>query len=635
MEKDEMMNYFRRNSFIQIVILFGTAYFALSAENPCQRALRANFLESIQSSIQDLKTRHDLLIEFGFSEEKSGRILNASFIQGDDAIERQNKILGEMRLTEEQRKFIEDNDILQLSVYEYQRLMTRAPISRIHLRPSVTVSYPSKNGILENVIIDRVEGENLYVSSKSKNEKKFMIKKKDAYNPISFGQEIVYDTRVDIPKISEIFDDAYNEKISIRDHNRTIDILDINQLGVRPRVAVNTRLPDFSSPLNEEQTTKLKEDIDEISFLYARYGINELFVEKSNTFLKNLQQAMRRQGVFASLSPQEETLKLTIDGVHPYGNIRARQNLKKTLLHGFQNLTVSPGECCANVSSGFIRYDDFRLEMGPLEALDMLKGNPPDTFNHEFRHLFLHTRKTVSINSLYNHELFAIGTKKLFSDSELYDPTIFKNFYEMYLDMSELYAQAFDIPSMFQLFKRVSEDEKTDAVLDISYRVLSLTLLSDGLYNLTKNMLKNFNDVKVEFLSMSRGPVLANNIALVVSDIDDRGMKIQLQKDIADKVNLYFAALHTSIDFIDPLYAMQWQIKDSELEKVVKAYVKDVLINIKGLSLELIESLMTLDEAVIMRDINSNKELIGIDEKKMSEAIQGMLSILRKEMSPE
>ncbi len=557
-----------------------------STEKPCRRAVdivlskeetaqRAEFLNSVQSPMNDTKTRYDLLIGFGFSEEQSDRIISVSIIQGDDAVIRKNKILNKMKLNAKQRKFIEDNNLLQSNVYEYEHLMTRTSMNRASLRSGTLISYVNENGNLENAFIERIQSNNLYLSSLSANERKLVIKKEEAYHPLLAHQPVIFNTKKGLPHGGIVIDVSNNEGIRIQCVNEKKDIVSMNQLGIRPRKTVDTGPLDFSSPLDEKQARKLQKDLEYLVFLYRKEGGGKAFKEANNAFVTKVQKEMRRQGVFTSLFlGQDEYLKLALYGVHPHGNRIARRYLKKTLLHGIKNLTLSPYDCCfSKTGAFFVPHRESRLEIGPDAALSILRGSDSWPINHEFRHIFLHTRKTLSLRSLYNHTLFAEGTKKLYAETKLVDPKKLEGFYDSLQDMSELYTYSFDISSLFQSFKKASGRKKDAYADNLNTHINYLLILSDNTHNFTKNMLENFDGATIDLTEGYAG----KGVVRVVG-ADERGILISLLKEMNYVLRHHFLALEM-VTNADLKLLREWS---KELSEDVQNSLKPIFIFIEG-----------------------------------------------------
>ena len=149
--------------------------------------------------------------------------------------------------------FLRERGVLSVHPIEYLNFTTLPPANRRYIRPGTIVSRVNTDGYLENVVITRMEDDNVYVRLK-RDATESVISKSEVYQPILVGRQVYYLNPIGIPIRTRI--------ISIRDNGQIFieypinesgrKIINANQLKLRPRREMLTGGQDLSQPITEK-----------------------------------------------------------------------------------------------------------------------------------------------------------------------------------------------------------------------------------------------------------------------------------------------------------------------------------------------------------------------------------------------
>ena len=409
---------------------------------------------SILSDAEKLKILSDLNID----ESKKDMIIRVGIIRD---IQTQNKILRDViGLDHHTIDTLRNKGVLQIHPIEYQKFTTVPPVNPTHIQPRAIISAINKNGYLENVIIEKIEGENIYIRFKEKEGFKVIprkeayqpilkvISRKEAYQPILRERQVYYLDENGIPNRQSIsYIDPHNinqHYLSRLDDKTTQEYSYIDTLDLRPRKEMVTSKEDYSKRITFKSLISLWRHYRKLIRHYKRHGINEDVIKLNNDFLNRLSIEMRKAGIVTRLLPSNINfendnaiydpliMNLSIDGVHENGNRLMRRYLKTAERLNIPSIEISPLIEVKEKSRGRLHRETNTLKLNVNSAIDILsKNNDDETIPHELSHTMFNSKSIAKSGfNIYNTTFEATGETRL-NNYGLYDK---------FLSLSELYT---------------------------------------------------------------------------------------------------------------------------------------------------------------------------------------------------
>ena len=172
-------------------------------------------------------------------------------------------------LSDDTISFLRDRRVLSVHPIEYLNFTTLPPANRSYILPGTVISRVNANGYLENVVITKIEEDNVYVRLKESTAES-VISKNDAYQPILVGKQVYYFNPIGIPIRTRIISVGENGQMTIEypPSENGIKIINADQLKLKPRREMLTGKPDLSEPSTDRVLNSLRRDYSEIERLY-------------------------------------------------------------------------------------------------------------------------------------------------------------------------------------------------------------------------------------------------------------------------------------------------------------------------------------------------------------------------------
>ncbi len=208
----------------------------------------------------------------------------------------------------------------------YKNLTTLPPVKRSFLKKDAIVSRVNDRGHLENVMITKVNNDNVHVVSQihgSSSEE--IVLKDNLYMPILPYRRVI-DPRV-LDQASIAFSVTYIKSINDREGTAILvsskKPLPLNDLELRPRHWTDTSTKDFSVSISNEEASKLEEEYRSLREIYLQEKESKNFVETNNSLITKIQQLLSEQGIVTSFywRPQEQRpyqFKLSLEELYTF-----------------------------------------------------------------------------------------------------------------------------------------------------------------------------------------------------------------------------------------------------------------------------------------------------------------------------
>ncbi len=416
---------------VSLGLLFALPGFA---DNSCQNHSRkvlslvssAKGPEGHFPSYPDFAEKIDLIAELDLSPENKRILAYMGYLpQGHSLDFQQRTLLKKMKLDRRQMAFIKKHRLLEINPLEYQRLTSVAPINPTYVRPGARVSVVFSES-LENATVTEVEGMMVTVQLKRGREqtKNLSILKNQLFWPIAQGREVIYqrhdrDEGFVLRVIQHISED---NQVKFQTRPKEIDsTLSTRQLGLKPRLPVNTGTQDLSRPIGEFAATKLRQDFDEIVDLTKEISQMEsgtLWKDRAieghvgsiNYLTDRLQKEMRRQGISVSsiVTPKHKIKILRVEGVYANGNRPMRRFLRQFERHFGQDVVVSISD---NIHRNVETYHDGKnIALGFQVTLDLLKHRYHPALHHHLRNQAFAAKRAMGQSSVFDISFDTYGS---------------------------------------------------------------------------------------------------------------------------------------------------------------------------------------------------------------------------------
>ncbi len=297
---------------------------------------RLSFQESIDIPDDEYKRR--MLKVFNIDILKVEDVLRIGIIR--DTQKQDEMLRSIIGLDDKTISFLRDRGVLDVHPIEYLNFTTLPPANRANIFPNAVISRTNANGYLENVVITRVEGDNVYVRL-NEDMAESIISKNDAYQPILVGKQVYYFNPIGIPIRTRIISIRENGQIVIEypPNESGTKTVNANRLKLKPRRETLTSQPDLSKPITDEILNSIRRNLFEIEELYKSLSDRSLslinrtivrnnLVRLNSELMRKLSAEMRKQGIITRLvlepvnvfNRRVYLLSLVIDGVHENGN---------------------------------------------------------------------------------------------------------------------------------------------------------------------------------------------------------------------------------------------------------------------------------------------------------------------------
>ena len=512
-------------SFVYIIFL---DIFNVNALPICVQSLINNDLRdglSFQESvgIPDNEYKRRMLQFVNVDKSKIENTLKLGIIRDD---QKQDEMLHNIiGLDDHTIKFLREKKILNVHPIEYLNFATLPPANRRYIRPGAVVSRVNTNGYLENVVITRIEGENVYVRLK-RDATESVISKNEVYQPILVGKQIYYFNPIGIPIRTRIVSIRENGQIFIEypPNNSGVKIVNGDQLKLKPRREILTGQQDISQPIKDKALNILRKYYFEIEELYKSLGNKSLslinknilhnnLAKTNNDLMRQLSVEMQKQGIVTRLvlepvsvfNRKHYLLSLFIDGVHENGNKVMLSYWKKAEIFNVSGIKISLYPFIMDRKS-FTDLPTSEIELDVQVALDILKRERDlvDT-EHEFSHAMLTLGAHVDRPSIYHTQFRAILQKSKTGIYEQFSSDFISNPYNQDLSYQEIYAYISSLVFLSKNFvKNIKNIERTIHIIKI---------LNEGVQNFVNNLLQNF-DINHEIENLNYHYIRKSDISL-------------------------------------------------------------------------------------------------------------------------
>ena len=412
---------------------------------------------------------------------------------------------------------IRSRRILDIHPIEYMKFTTLPSASSVYIHSGAIISRVNKNGYLENVIITRVERQNVYVRLRKSTEES-MISKQSAYQPILVGKQVYYPDPLGIPIRTHITSIKEDGRVSIAYLGNEIKI-ETDQLELKPRIAMSTGKQDLSEPITSEMANDIRRSYLKIERLYSSPHDRNISAFKSiilrrdiirlnNDLMRRLSVEMYRQGIVTRLELEpmdilenrtDYVLRLLIDGIHENGNEVMRSYLERAEEFNVPSIKVSLFPFTIGIRiTGSTNLIINEIELNIIFALNILKKEEDLDIGHELTHAMITSDVYANKSSIYHTQFIAMPQK---AKIDLYDNPSNNSVPQPYsqdLNYQEIYAQISDLIFLSrEPFKNLRE------IVD---KINTIKMINRNTQQFVDNLLQNFDinhkieDIKYHYI---------------------------------------------------------------------------------------------------------------------------------------
>lgn len=168
------------------------------------------------------------------------------------------------------------------------------------------------------------------------------------------------------------------------------------------------------------------------------YGVNQKFVE-------NISAVFEKQKIPFTLSYDSHRAQmLVLDFSQPSSNYAVEMYRRVSERFGLNKITLSLNENTLISSRGFFMSHTKRIDMGPEQAMDLLREHFNTVSKHESRHGMFFAKRAKGKESIFHVRFKSSAAEDFLND---------KKFYHEYMSAEELYTFSTDIQSLAQGLK--------------------------------------------------------------------------------------------------------------------------------------------------------------------------------------
>ena len=466
---------------------------SLTDDNPL------SFQESI--SIPDNEYKRRMLKFVNVDESKIDYILQIGIIRD---IQKQDEMLQNIvGLDDRTIRFLREKGILDVHPIEYLNFTTLPPANRRYIRPGAVVSRVNTNGYLENVVVTKVEEDNVYVRLKRSAEES-VLSKSEVYQPILVGKQVYYVNPIGVPMRTRIISIRENGQILIEypPNESGKKIINVNQLKLKPRREMLTGKPDLSKPVTNRILNGLQRSYFELEELYRSLSDRSLsLIDKdilhgrlsklNNELMKKISVEMRKAGIVTRLllepvhifGRKNYLLSLVIDGVHENGNKVMLAYWKKAEMFNASGIKVSLYPYIIINKKGITDLVTSEIELDIQFALDILKKDRNRIDGHELSYAMITFRAHVNKPSIYHTQFRATVQKSKMGIHN--QPLNSFDSYNQDLNYQEIYAYISDL--VFLSKDPIKNFE------GIKQTVNMIKIFNESVQSFVDNLLKGFD----------------------------------------------------------------------------------------------------------------------------------------------
>ena len=483
-----------------------------------------SFEESV--SIPDVEYKRRIFRFLGIDKSKVDNILQIGIIRDT---QKQDKMLRNVvGLDDNTISFLRDRRVLDVHPIEYLNFMSLPPVNRTHIRSGAIISRANANGYLENVVITKVEGDNVHVRLRG-SAREAVISKNEAYQPILVGKQIYYSDFIGIPIRTRITSIGENGQIVIEypPSESGVKIVHANQLRLRPRREMLTGKEDISRPITRRVLNHIQRDIFRIEELYRSLGeesislinrniIHNNLTQLNNELMKKLSAEMRKQGIVTRLVLEPVNiinrriylLSLVIDGVHESGNKVMLSHWKKAEIFNVSRIKISLYSSI--VRKGFTHLVTNEIELDMQTALDILEKKEVSkdgsvNIRHELTHAKWALRAYINRPSIHHTQFRAIpGRSEIGITHQSLDDVV-SSPYNQNLNYQEIYAYI----SNLIFFSK----DPVNHIEDMERTVNIIEILNESVQSFVDDLLQDFDinhsieHLNYHYLSDPKSPI--------------------------------------------------------------------------------------------------------------------------------
>ena len=430
-----------------------------NAENEAQRL---SFEESVNIPDEYHKRRLLKILLEDVDELKREQILRIGIIRD---IQKQNELLQNVvGLDIQTVNRIRSRGILDVHPIEYIRFTTLPPVISAHIRVGAVVSRVNSNGYLENVIITRIEEENVYVRLKRSTEESVILKN-NTYQPIQAGQQVYYLDPIGIPIRTHVTSVEEDGRVSIAYVGGEIKV-GIDQLKLKPRQAMSNDKQDLSRSITDEVEEDIQRSYSKIKAAYRLLRKEDLssfekniirrnIIIWNNDIMEKLSVEMHRQGIIARLKLEpveilkdktDYILRLFIDGIHEDGNEVMRSYLERAEMFGVPNIKISLYPPVVKIEpTGSTNTATNEMELDIAFALSVLKKDENLDMEHEVIHAMLISEAYANGAFIYHTQFIAVPNRSRIDIYGEPSETSVVRPYSQNLSYQEIYTHTSDL----------------------------------------------------------------------------------------------------------------------------------------------------------------------------------------------
>ena len=499
----------------------------------------------------------DVLRELGMDMDEDRLLLDIGFVT--DA-EEQRRLLLQNGYDPDLIARLEERGMLQSDPLERLYLTSLPPAHGPHIRPGAEISRPNGQGYLENVTVERIEGDIIHVVLRDADETEFLetIGRAEAHQPIHFLQEVLITTDDGFPIRARIHD-TYGSYATLTFDPQTIYRMD--ELTIRPRAAISTGRRDLSVPIGRTVLDGLDADYDELVRTYKSEGYSARFIERNNIFIRKLQREMYRQGISTSAVAEdidikegnETVLGLRLNGIHQGGNHIARLYAKMAEQQYASSLFFSIAPFVPTGMLGYYLMQRVEVGYGAVSAL--IRKIKVETSPHEItHHMHSENRLRYGRTSPLDHRIIAQygSARRNLYGNHITAPS---DIYGYHMSFEEIYNSIRDASSFVGTLSRSSSERILDP-MDPKMRddipVLSVLIETIDQIAIHTGNASNLVDAVIANIDNLGGAIFQRdgNI-LQIADRHFRQLRLILPNGFdTDELRSYLVSLRGTLNFI-------------------------------------------------------------------------------------
>ena len=434
----------------------------LTGANFSDIAQKLSFEESINIPDEHHKKQLLEVLLKNVDESKREQILRIGIIRD---VQKQNELLlNVVGLDIPTINRIRSRGILNVHPIGHIKFTTLPPASSAQIRVSAVVSRVNANGYLENVIITKIEGKNVYVRLRKSTEES-VISRSDVYQPIQVGQQIYYLDPIGIPIRTHIISIEEDGRVSIAYLGNVIKV-STDQLELKPRRAMSTGKQDFSRPIAERAVNDIQRIYLRMRRLYRylheegrlsfeKSVISRDIIKSNNDLIQKLSVEMHRQGIVTRLELEpveivenrtDYILRLFIDGIHENGNKVMRSYLERAEMFGVPSIKVSLYSPVMNIEpTGSTSLITNEIELSIAFALAVLRKEENLDMEHELINAMLISDAYANKSFIYHTQFIAVSDRsKIDMYGESSDTSVVRP-HSQNLSYQEIYTHTSDL----------------------------------------------------------------------------------------------------------------------------------------------------------------------------------------------